>query len=70
MALNLEARLTRTEAAGYLGVTPQVVGMWKAKGKITAVAVNAKGWPVYLLADLIRVDREVRLTGKSHRYAA
>lgn len=69
-ALNPEARLSRKEAADFLGVIPQVVGMWKANGKITPVGVNSKGHPVYRLADLIEADRQARLSGKSHRYAA
>lgn len=60
--VDLNARVTASEAARYLGVTRQLVNSWRTRGKIHK-GQDGK----YRLRDILIVDRAVRRSGHSHR---
>lgn len=62
VSVNLDARLTRKEAAERIGVTPAAVGMWKVRGKLTTDESGR-----YRLGDVLEVERETRHHPNSRR---
>ena len=60
--MNLDARLTRAQAATYLAITPATITMWKQRQKITTDEHGR-----YRLGDLLEVERDTRRSPNSHR---
>jgi hypothetical protein len=67
LAINHDALLNRKQSGMFLGVSPNLVGMWKTLGKLTPAAHDKRGNPLYRVGDLLDVDREARASDKSHR---
>lgn len=60
--MNLDARLTRAQAAAYLRISPATISMWRYREKITT---DNQGR--YRLGDLLEVERDTRRSPNSHR---
>lgn len=60
--MNLDARLTRAEAATYLRISPATISMWKYREKITTDELGR-----YRLGDLLEVERATRRHPNSRR---
>lgn len=52
-------RLTITEVAHRVGVTPKTIIRWEKAGKIRKPKRDWKGWRVYLQEDLDAIERLV-----------
>lgn len=73
--------LTRSEAALYLGVSPNVVKHWHDRGWLAPDGAGGvqrrhlrtqpgpRGWLRYHLADLVAAERDTRQSTKSRRRA-
>jgi hypothetical protein len=60
--VNLDARLTPSEAARLAGVSRQLFNWWRREGKISP---GEDG--LYRAGDVLRVERDTRRSGRSHR---
>lgn len=60
------AKLTATQAARLLGVTPQLIRQWVDSEKLAAVDKRGRS-PLYLWGDLVDVERITRLSRRSSR---
>lgn len=60
--MNLDARLTRKQAARVVGLPGATVGMWKTRGWLTT---DENG--LYRLGDVIDVERQNRHSPNSRR---
>lgn len=63
--MDLDARLTRQQAAQCVGLTPAAIGMWKLRGHIDS---GPDG--LYRLGDVIEVERQMRRHPNSRRKVA
>lgn len=52
-------RLTITEVADKIGVTPKTIVRWEKAGKIRKPKRDWKGWRIYLEEDLNALERLV-----------
>jgi hypothetical protein len=64
-----DALVTGAQAARAVGVTRQVIGMWKLAGKLKPQKQRGRS-PLYRLGDVIDVDIAARNSGYSHRRTA
>lgn len=55
----LDVHVTATEAARRLGVSSQLICMWRRAGKVAPVGRQGRS-PLYRLGDLMAVERETR----------
>jgi hypothetical protein len=55
MALNLDARLTRAQAAAWIKVQPATLGMWVVRGHLTRGEDGR-----YRLGDVLRAEQATR----------
>lgn len=60
--MDLDARLTRKQAAEYVGLPGATVGMWKTRGLLRT---DDRG--LYRLGDVLDVERRTRRSPCSHR---
>lgn len=60
--------LTAREAEMLLPVTRHLVYTWRSEGRIEPAGQRGRS-PLYRWADLVAVERETRVSGKSHRGA-
>jgi hypothetical protein len=60
--VDLDARLSRKQAAEQAGVSPATVGMWKARGKLTTDEHGR-----YRLGDVLKVELETRYHPNNRR---
>lgn len=72
--MNLDAWVSRGGAAYLTGVSPDVIGKWKARGWVTADGRRylttrrlPSGRLEYLLGDILDAERDTHLSSKSHR---
>ncbi|GAA0738670.1 hypothetical protein Drose_04285 [Dactylosporangium roseum] len=63
---DLEADVTAAQAARALGISRQVVAMWKANGKIKPVRRKGRS-PLYRFGDVIDANADALSSGHSHR---
>src|SRR5262249_24503153 len=67
---NLDAEVTATEAAASDALRGNVcrhlIGMWKHKGKLTVRGMRGRS-PLYRYGDILKVERDTRRSGYSHR---
>lgn len=56
----LQSLIGTTEAAHLVGVTPEAITKWKARGLIEPAGLNPQGHPLYKLIDVARVERATR----------
>lgn len=63
--MNLDARLTATEAAMAVGVSKQVINYWRASGKISADKHKR-----YRFGDVIQLEARMRKAPQSSRGVA
>ena len=61
------ALLNRRQAATFLGVSPQLISMWKLRRKLTPAEVTRDGQTLYRIADLRAVELATRRSMKSSR---
>lgn len=71
---NLDTPVTAAEFQHLTGVSRHVVGMWRKRGLITAIAHRGRS-PLYRYRDLLHTERNTRQTvathgGKARRLAA
>lgn len=69
--MNLDALVTAREAQDYPplkahGVCRHLIGMWRAGGRLTVRSMRGRS-PEYRFGDILRVERDTRLSGTSHR---
>ena len=55
----MNGRLTITDIAKKVGVTPKTLVRWEKAGKIKRPKRDWKGWRIYLEEDLARIQRFV-----------
>ena len=55
----LSDRLTITEVAERIGVTPKTIIRWEKAGKISKPKRDWKGWRIYGPEDIARIERIV-----------
>lgn len=55
----LDVPVTATEAARRLGVSSQLICMWRRAGKVEPIGQEGRS-PLYRLGDLMDVERETR----------
>ena len=55
----MDDRLTITELAEKVGVTPKTIIRWEKAGKIRKPKRDWKGWRIYLQEDLDHIQRIV-----------
>lgn len=55
----MNGRLTITDIAKKIGVTPKTLVRWEKAGKIRKPKRDWKGWRIYLEEDLVRIQRVV-----------
>ena len=55
----MNGRLTITDIAKKVGVTPKTLVRWEKAGKIKRPKRDWKGWRIYLEADLAHIQRFV-----------
>lgn len=55
----LELPVTATEAAQRLGISSQLICMWRRAGKVAPIGQEGRS-PLYRLGDLMVVERETR----------
>ena len=55
----LDARITITELADKIGVTPKTIIRWEKAGKIKKPKRDWKGWRFYLEEDVADIERIV-----------
>lgn len=75
--MDLEAGLTRAQAATFLGVTRGTVSMWAQRGwldaatgerrRLTVVTHAGRSGRTYRLGDLLDAERDTRANPNSHR---
>lgn len=58
--------LTAREAETLLPVTRHLVYLWRAEGKLSPAGRRGRS-PLYRWQDLVAVERDARMSGKSHR---
>lgn len=63
------AEVTAAQAARALGISRQVVAMWKAGGKIEPKKTKGRS-PLYRFGDIIDANAEALASGYSHRMTA
>lgn len=64
-----ESYVTAAEGARALGVSRQVIAMWKANEKIRPRRRRGRS-PLYRLGDLMEANAEALASGYSHRLTA
>ncbi|MFD9192971.1 MerR family transcriptional regulator [Streptomyces phaeochromogenes] len=52
--------MTTTAAAKHVGVKPQTISMWAARGKLTPAGHDDRGRPIYWMNDVARVEKSTR----------
>lgn len=62
LIVDLDARLTATEAARYVGISKQLFNYWRTSGKVQP---DERG--LYRLGDVLDVERRTRRSPCSHR---
>jgi predicted site-specific integrase-resolvase len=60
--LNLDARLTPSEAARLAGVSRQLFNWWRREGKVHPGEDGR-----YRAGDVLEAERDTRRSGRSHR---
>lgn len=55
----MNGRLTITDIARKVGVTPKTLVRWEKAGKIRKPKRDWKGWRIYLEEDLVGIQRVV-----------
>ncbi|MBM4043639.1 MAG: MerR family transcriptional regulator [Planctomycetes bacterium] len=50
--LEMEQRMTITEAASQIGVTPKTIMRWEESGKVPKPKRDWRGWRFYIPSDL------------------
>lgn len=73
--MNVDAWVSRGEAAYLTGVSPDAIGKWQARGWVTAQGVRrhltvrrlSNGRLVYRIGDVLDAERDTFLSGKGHR---
>ena len=55
----MNGRLTITDIAKKVGVTPKTIVRWEKAGKIKKPKRDWKGWRVYLEEDLLAIEKLV-----------
>lgn len=74
--MDLEAGLTREQAARFLGVSPATVSMWALRGwraadgtqrHLTVVGRGPRNVRLYRLGDLLEAERDTRRNPNSRR---
>lgn len=66
MRYDRDAEVTAAQAAAALGISRQVVAMWKAKGAIVPTRHRGRS-PLYRLGDIIDANAAALASGHSHR---
>lgn len=64
-----EADVTAAQAARALGISRQVVAMWKTNGKIQPRKHKGRS-PIYRFGDIINANAEALASRHSHRISA
>ena len=62
---NLDDYLTITEASRFLGVSPNTLRSWGAKGKISEHRNPINGYRLFKIADLERLLAEIEISGNA-----
>lgn len=60
------ARVTAAEAAKLLGIDRHLIYVWRSDGKVKPVGKRGRS-PLYRWADLVAVERDTALSGRSFR---
>lgn len=55
----MNGRLTITDIAKKVGVTPKTIMRWEKSGKIKKPKRDWKGWRIYLEDDLARIQQVI-----------
>ena len=50
--MSKDGRMTITEAAGKVGVSPKTIRRWEGAGKVPKAKKDWRGWRVYFREDL------------------
>ena len=58
--------VTAAEAARLLGIDRHLIYVWRGRGKVSPVGQRGKS-PLYRWADLVAVERDTALSGRSFR---
>ena len=54
-AVNLKKRLTITEVADLVGISPKTLARWEKMGKIRKPKRDWRGWRVYEESDVLQI---------------
>jgi hypothetical protein len=65
--MDLDARLTASEAALYFRCSAQRINRWRSLGNLHAAGRNRSGVTVYRLRDLLEAERKTRRSPNSRR---
>ena len=55
LAVNLKKRLTITEVADLVGISPKTLARWEKVGKIKKPKRDWRGWRVYEESDVLQI---------------
>jgi len=69
--VNLDALVTAREAQDYRAlrahhVCRHLIGMWRHAGRLTVQGKRGRS-PLYRFGDILRAERDTRVSGSSHR---
>lgn len=64
---NLDVPVPAWFICAQLNVSKQTVNYWVSAGKLSPVACDGRGRPLYRYGDAVEVERETRRSGKSRR---
>ena len=67
--LDLEARVTASQAARAMRISKQLFNYWRSQGLVAPVGERG-GRPVYRFGDVVDVERRMRRNPRSSRAAA
>lgn len=60
------AHVTAAEAARLLGIDRHLIYVWRSEGKVAPVGRRGRS-PLYRWADLVAVERDTAMSGRSFR---
>lgn len=67
--LDLDAKLTASQAARAVRVTKQLFNYWRSKGYIQPCGTNRRGQALYRFGDVVDIEAEMGTAPRSTRRA-